>query len=143
MTATTITAPNPRLATPQSGTSRKLWRTGAQAGAGAAVATSAFAALADALGVSLKVSGESIPVAGFAQVTFVAAIVGTVLAVVLSRRAQRPMHTFVRTTVALTAISFVPDVLADAQTSTKLALAVSHVVAAAIVVPALASRLND
>lgn len=68
---------------------------------------------------------------------------GTVLAVVLSRRATRPQRTFVVTTVVLTALSIIPDVLADASTSTRFTLALSHVVAAAIVIPALASRLSD
>src|SRR2546425_596213 len=47
------------------------------------------------------------------------------------------------TLVALTTLSFVPDVLADAHVSTRLTLALTHVVAAAIVIPALASRLGD
>ena len=55
----------------------------------------------------------------------------------------RPRRTFVSTTLVLTALSFVPDVLADAQASTKLTLMLTHVVAAAIVIPALASRLAD
>ena len=50
---------------------------------------------------------------------------------------------FLITTMALTMLSFVPDVTADAHTATKVALALSHVVAAAIVIPALASRLTD
>jgi hypothetical protein len=61
----------------------------------------------------------------------------------LSRRANQPRRTFVRTTIALTLVSIVPDVLADAHTSTRLTLALTHVVAAAIVIPALASRLHD
>ena len=65
------------------------------------------------------------------------------MAVVLSRRAGRPRRTFLRTTIALTVLTFVPDVLADAPTGTRLALATSHVIAAAIVIPALASRLSD
>ena len=80
---------------------------------------------------------------GFAQVTFVAALIGTALAVVFARRATRPRHTFVITTIALTALSLVPDVLADAETATRFTLALTHVVAAAIVIPALASRLSD
>jgi hypothetical protein len=43
----------------------------------------------------------------------------------------------------LTALTFVPDVLADASASTRIALVVSHVLAAAIIIPALASRLHD
>jgi hypothetical protein len=90
-----------------------------------------------------RVGGEAIPLAGFAQITFVATVIGAVLASQFARRADRPRHTFLVTTVALTVVSFVPDVLADAQTSTKLALMVSHVVAAAIAIPLLASRLSD
>jgi len=82
-------------------------------------------------------------VLGFAQLTFVAAIIGTVMAVVMSQRATRPRPTFVITTLALTALSIIPDVAADAHTSTRLVLALKHVIAATIVIPALASRLAD
>ena len=146
MTATTtLTAPSVRRQPTQAAQpgTKKVWKTGAVAGLSASVATSVFAAVAHAFDVSLKVSGEAIPVAGFAQLTFIAAIIGTVLAVVLSRRARRPRHTFVTTTLALTALSVVPDVLADAQTATRVTLALSHVIAAAIIIPALASRLSD
>ena len=126
----------------QPGTTRTLWKTGAFAGVAAAVATTAVAVAADAADVSLKVGGESIPVIGFAQLTLIGALVGTILAVVLSHRARRPRRTFVITTVALTALSIVPDGFADAATATKLVLVLTHVVAAAIVIPALASRLR-
>ena len=141
MTAT-LTAPTTHRTTDTTTGNPRLVRTGVAAGVVAGAATSAFAAVVDAAGVSLKVGGEAIPVLGFAQVTFVAAMIGTLLAVVLRRRASNPQRTFVRTTVALTALSFVPDVLADAPNGTRLALAISHVVAAAIVIPALASRLS-
>jgi hypothetical protein len=135
MTATTtFTAPT---------TTKSVWRTGAAAGLSASVATMATAAVADAAGVGLEVAGESIPLIAFAQVTLVASIIGTVLAVVLSHRATRPRRTFVVTTVALTLASFVPDVLADAPASTRFLLALTHVVAAAIVIPALARRLEN
>jgi hypothetical protein len=38
-------------------------------------------------------------------------------------------------------LSFVPDVLADAGVATKILLMLTHVVAAAIVIPAVARRL--
>jgi peptidoglycan/LPS O-acetylase OafA/YrhL len=142
MTTTTITAPSARTATEQSST-KSLWKTGSVAGVAASVATLATAGIAQAIDVSLKVGGKAIPLLGFAQVTFVAAIIGTIIAVVLSHRANRPRRTFVTTTLALTAVSFVPDVFADAHTATKFALALTHVVAAAIVIPALSSRLTD
>jgi len=148
MTATTIlTAPATRRPVSEQvsppATTKQIRRTGLVAGAAAAVATSTTAAIASALDVSLHVSGKAIPVLGFAQLTFVAAIIGTVMAVVMSQRATRPRPTFVITTLALTALSIIPDVTADAHPSTRLVLALTHVIAATIVIPALASRLAD
>ena len=143
MTATTTFTAPARQAQPEPATAKPVWRTGMVAGVSASVATLAVAAVAQALDVSLEVGGKAIPLLGFSQLTFVASIIGTILAVVLSRRANRPKHTFVVTTIALTALSIVPDVLADAHTSTRFTLALTHVVAAAIVIPALASRLSD
>jgi hypothetical protein len=137
MTAT-LTAPTSTFTT-----TKQIRRTGLVAGLAASVATSTTAAVASAADVSLKVGGEAIPVIGFAQVTFVATIIGTVMAVVMTHRASRPRHMFVVSTVALTALSIVPDVTADALTSTRLLLALTHVIAASIVIPALASRLSD
>jgi hypothetical protein len=122
---------------------KPVWRPGIVAGVFASVATVAVAALAQAADVPLEVGGEDIPLAGFAQLTFVATMLGTLLAALVSRRARHPRHTFVVTTVALTILSIVPDVFADAQTATRVVLALSHVVAAAIVIPRLASRLSD
>ena len=146
MTATTTLTAGPTTLPARAShrsTAKQIRRTGAFAGLAASVATSTIAAVASALDVSLKVGGEAIPVIGFAQLTFVAAIIGTVMAVVMSHRARHPRHTFVVSTIALTALSIVPDVIADAQTATKLVLALTHVVAASIVIPALASRLTD
>src|SRR5262245_21125049 len=140
---TTQSPPLASIPTVNTPTNRPTWRRAAAVGAGAAAATTVFAAVAHAAGVSFEVGGEPIPAAGFAQVTFIATLIGAVLARQFARRADRPRHTFLVTTIALTVVSFVPDVLADAQTSTKLALMVSHVVAAAIAIPLLASRLSD
>jgi hypothetical protein len=50
----------------------------------------------------------------------------------------------VRTTVALTALSFIPDLLvAGAAAETRVTLMVTHLVAAAIFIPAIASRLDQ
>jgi hypothetical protein len=127
----------------RSARTRPVLRTGLVAGAAAAVATGAYAAIVHAAGVSFEVGGEAIPAVGFAQVTFVLSLVGIAIAAICARRAKHPARTFLRTTIALTMLSFVPDVLADASTSTRVALALSHVVAAAIVIPALSSRLAD
>ena len=142
MTATTLTTTSTLLQT-STQSSRQLRRVGAVAGLAASVATVGVAAAADAVGVPIEIGGESIPLVGFAQLTLFATVIGVVMASVMARRAAHARHTFVSTTLALTALSFVPDVLADAQTATKLTLMLTHVVAAAIVIPALASRLTD
>jgi hypothetical protein len=144
MTAT-LTTPitRPASGTQSAATRRPVLRTGLAYGLVAAAATTAVAGIAHAAGVSLDVSGKPIPLAGFAQITFVATMIGTLLAAVYARRAARPRHTFVVTTLVLTALSLIPDVLADAQVSTRTTLALTHVVAAAIVIPALAARLSE
>lgn len=67
-------------------------------------------------------------------------MVGLLLALVLTRVARHPRAAFVCTTVVLTALSMVPDVLADATSATKALLMLTHVVAAAIVIPAGGGR---
>ena len=118
----------------------RLWRTGLIAGVAAAAATSAVAAIAMAMSVSLETApGEAIPVIGFGQLTLFFTVVGILIARVIGRRARRPRSTFVRTTVVLTALSVVPDLLLSADSATKLTLVLTHLVAAAIVIPALCS----
>jgi len=114
---------------------------GAVATVVASVATSAVAAAGNAAGISLDISGAPIPVTGFATLTAIFSVVGLVLAAALARFARRPRTVFVRTTVVLTALSLVPDVLADAASGTKVLLMLTHLVAAAIVIPAVARRL--
>ncbi|MFG1925414.1 DUF6069 family protein [Cryptosporangium sp. NPDC048952] len=129
--------------TPATTTStRSMLVAGLAATAAASIATSAVAAAGSAAGISLDVSGAPIPVPGFASLTAVFSIVGLVLAAVLARFASHPRRAFVRTTVALTVLSLVPDLLADADPSTKALLMVTHLVAAAIVIPAVARRLR-
>jgi uncharacterized protein DUF6069 len=121
-----------------------VWRVGALASVVAVVLTTVFALVAKALDVSLEVDGEAIPIIGFAYITLLFAAVGTVLAVVLARRAKRPARTFVVTTVALTALSLVPPLATgDIDTSTRVTLSLAHLVAAAIVIPVLAARLSS
>ena len=122
---------------------RPLVRTGLFATVTASVATTVVAAVGHAAGISLDISGEPIPLWGFAQLTAIFSLIGVGLALVLARRAGSPRRTFVRTTVGLTVLSLVPDVIADATTGTIGLLMLTHLVAAAIVIPALASRLPE
>jgi hypothetical protein len=108
----------------------------------ASVATTVLAAVASAAGVSFADgTGASIPLAGFAQLTLVFSLVGVGIAAVLARRARRPRATFVRTAVALTALSFVPDLTFGFDAASAATLITLHTVAAVIVVPVLAGRL--
>jgi hypothetical protein len=134
----TITAPT-TTARPSFGS---FLLTGAGATVAAAVATSLVAAAGQAVGISTAISGLPIPVEGFATLTVMFSVVGLVIAAVLRRFARSPRTAWLRTTVALTALSLVPDALADADTSTKALLMLTHLVAAAIVIPAVARRLS-
>jgi hypothetical protein len=141
MTATTTPASNHDLILGAPTTSPRLLVPGLIAGAIAAAATSATVLVAHAAGVAVAVGGQQIPVAGFAQFVLVGALIGIALARAFSRRASRPRSTFVRTTVVLTAMSIVPDLLVQASSGSKLVLALTHLIAAAIIIPTLAARL--
>lgn len=107
----------------------------------AAAATSSVAAIAHAAGVSLAVGGAPIPIAGFATLTLMFSVLGIGIAAVLRRFAGQPRLAFVRTTIVLTALSLLPDLLASASVDTRITLMATHLVAAAIVIPAVAKRL--
>jgi hypothetical protein len=130
-----------KMAEPISAERRSLWKVGVTAGLVGAGATCLTAAVARAADVSLEIKGEPIPISAFAVLTFIGALLGVGLATLLSRRAAHPQLTFVRTTVVLTLASIVPDAYADTTAASKIVLAVAHLIAAAIIVPSIASRL--
>ena len=125
-----------------SSTRQSVWKHGVAAAVVASVATTVLAGVASAAGVSFADStGESIPVFAFPQLTVVFSLVGTAIASAMARKARRPRRTFVRTTVALTALSYVPDLTFGFGAASAATLITLHTVAAFIVVPALARRL--
>ena len=140
---TTTVIPNTSTTATATSHRRPVWRAGVVSGLVAAAATCLVVVIARAGDVAVAVQGERIPVVGFAQVTFVGALLGIGLAKLIARRASHPRNTFLRVTVALTALSIVPDVIADATVGTKFVLALTHVVAAGIIVPAIASRVSE
>jgi hypothetical protein len=140
------TIPVPTRTTPGASTPtverRPVWKHGVTAAVVASVATTALAAAASTAGVSFADStGASIPLAGFAQLTLIFSLVGVGIAAVMARKVRRPRRAFVRTTVALTVLSFVPDLTFGFDARSAAALITLHIVAAAIVVPTLAGRL--
>ncbi|MFG3690316.1 DUF6069 family protein [Micromonospora sp. NPDC047740] len=119
-----------------------VWKHGVAAAVVASVTTTVLAAVASAAGISFADStGASIPIAGFAQLTLLFSLAGVGIAAVMARKARRPRRTFVRTTVALIALSFVPDLTFGFDAGSAATLITLHIVAAAIVVPTLAGRL--
>jgi len=123
---------------------RRLAGTGLMATLAAMVATTLAAALARAVGVDFAVpdGGQTIPLAGFAVVTGFFSVLGIVIAAALLRWSARPAERFVWTAVTLTAISLVAPLLSGADTATTTALLGLHLVAAAVMIPALARSLR-
>jgi hypothetical protein len=120
----------------QSSRIRPLIRAAALGGVAGAVATMLVAAVARAADVSLEIDGKAIPVAGFATMTLLGAVLGFGLAVALKRRGR-----FVAVCSVLTAASLIPSITQPDDTATKVVLVVTHLVAAAVIVPMLARQL--
>jgi hypothetical protein len=142
MTATLLPQPRTVSETPDQ-TTPSLWRTGLTAGVLGALATTAIAVVASAAGVRFEVEGEASPMAGYAQMTMIGAVLGVVLAKALGRWASDPARTFVRAAAALTALSCVPDVTMGFDAASAATLIAAHVVAAVIIVPRLADALSQ
>jgi hypothetical protein len=126
--------------------SAPVWRVGVVSGIVAAIGAELFADVSKALGASLEVGPtaakmEPIPFGGFAVATAMWVAVGTVLAMVLARFVKHPTRPFLVTTLALTAVSMAFPLTTTASGATKAVLCVSHLIVAAIVIPALATRL--
>ncbi|GAA1072245.1 DUF6069 family protein [Tsukamurella spumae] len=119
-----------------------LWRHGLAAAVGASIVTTAIAAIASGAGVTFAgPDGASIPLLGFAQLTLVFSLIALGIAAVLARRARRPRATFVRVCAGLLVLSFVPDLTFGFDGASAAVLILTHIAAAAIVVPVLARRL--
>jgi hypothetical protein len=131
-------------------TTGPVWRVGAVAAVAGAVVTELFALAARAIDIPMdagSIGGDTaaeIPVGGFAMGVVMSTVIGTVLALALARWARRPARTFVATAVVLTAVSMAGPIGAGATaTATQVVLGLSHLVAAAIVIPPLARRLAE
>ena len=141
MSTITTASPDTTVKHPVSLLTRTLPRATASAGVLAAAATTAGAGALRAAGVPLAVHG-SIPLAAFAQITFVGAVSGGVLLAVLIRIGSASRQRFVRIAAGLTVLScIVPVAFADT-TASKAALVVLHLLAAAITVPVLARHAD-
>ena len=135
----------PTRTTPNASTSAErqpVWKHGVASAIVASVATTVLAAIASAAGVSFADrAGASIPIAGFAQLTLVFSFIGVGIAAVMARKARQPRTIFMRTAVALTVLSFIPDLTFGFNAGAAATLITLHTVAAAIVIPTVAKRL--
>ena len=139
--STVTTSPDITVKHAPSRLTNTLARATISVGALAAGATTAGAGVLRAAGVPLAVHGK-IPLAGFAEITFIGAVIGGVLLAVLNRRSSAPRQRFVRITTGLIALSCVaPAAFADTAAS-RIALVALHLVAAAIIVPVLAQHAD-
>ena len=124
---------------------RRLAVTGVVATLAAMTATTLGAALARAAGVDFAVpdgGDEVIPLGGFTVVTGFFSLVGVVIAAVLLRFSARPATRFVWTAVSLTALSMIPPLIAGGDAATTVTLVGLHLVAAAVMIPALTRSLR-
>jgi hypothetical protein len=123
---------------------RGLVTTGLLATLAALAATTLAAALARAVGADFAIpaGGETIPLPGFAVVTGLFSIIGVVIAAALLRWSAHPAARFRWTALTLTALSFVPPLIAGANTGTTIALLGLHLVPAAVMIPTLTRSLH-
>lgn len=134
---TAITVPTTTDVRTAAGTRVPTWKSGLGTGVLAAAVTTVVAVALRAAGVPLEIAGEEIPILAFAQMVLLCTVVG----IVIARRTQA--STFVKAAVVLTALSVIPDLAADTGTASKVGLIVTHVVAAAVVIPRLARPQAD
>ena len=123
---------------------------GAIAAAAGAIVLYAYGTLAQALDVPMRAGevgasqAQAITPASFAAGVVFCTAAGTILAMVLARRAANPARAFLRTSLILVAVSLVfPLAASHTATSTRLTLALGHLIAAAVVIPIITGRLTQ
>ncbi len=129
-------------------TTQAILRTGGLGILIAGVANTVLGLGSRAAGVAMAVKGfgadvrESIPFFAYFVSSVFGGVIGLLL-LLLMKRAGARKKTFYIVTGILTVISFVSPLTADASTGTKIVLELMHIVAAAIIIPALARGLKD
>jgi len=143
-----MTAPQPVRTHRSALATRPLWLVGLAATVAGAAVTALVAAVARAADVPLEVASssdaapEAIPVSGVAVLVVICGIVGVVMALGTNRWATRPARAFVVATTVLTAVSLVTPLIAEnATTATRVVLELTHLAAAATIIPPIAYQL--
>lgn len=122
-----------------------VWPRGLVATAIAAVVTTLMAVIAKAAGVDFGSSLGDVPLSAFPMLTVYCSLIGIIIAEVMIRVARMPRSTFQITMIVLTGLSLVPDVLPVFEFDLTFVgfLCLTHVVAAGIVVPMIALRMEE
>lgn len=126
---------------------RRMWMVGAIAAVVASVVVVILVAIAEAAGVPMEVAENStkppehIPLPGYAMVILGSTLVGLLLASAFARWTPRPRLTFVIVALVLTAVSLAFPATTTATTATKVILEITHVIPAALIIPAIAAHL--
>jgi hypothetical protein len=111
---------------------RVTWKRGLATGLVAAVAVTVIAGAFQAAGATLRLTDGALPLLSFGQLVLLSTVVG----IVIARHTSRT--TFYRVTVAMTVLSCGPDLALGDGFVSKAGLVLTHVVAAAIIIPRLA-----
>jgi hypothetical protein len=142
------TGPDAALVRGGRSTGRPLWQVGLAAALVAVAATVMVYVAARAVGVPMELTEvfddefARMPVMNMAWGALLeGGVVGTALATACRRWSRCPRSYFVALAMTGLIASFALPVTSDASTATKVVLAISHVIVAIIVVPALAMAL--
>jgi hypothetical protein len=128
---------------------RPVWQVSYLSGLAASVAVEAWGLIARAAGVPMKAAGlgshhaTAVTVGMFAMGTMVVIFWFTFAVILIARFAKNPKRAYLRTALPLLALSLVvPLTAADTAMSTRLTLAAAHLIAGAVIIPAVAWRLS-
>ena len=128
---------------------RPVWLVNYLAALAASVAVEVWGLIWRAAGVPMRVAspGSShatvITVGMFAMGTMVVTFWFTFVLILIARFARHPRRVYLRTVLPLLVLSLAtPITAADTATSTKIVLAIAHLIAGAIIIPVVAWRLR-
>jgi hypothetical protein len=150
MPATSASAPRTSAAPSAAFLARRpVWQVSYLSGLAASVAVEAWGLAARAAGVPMRAAGlgshhaTPVTVGMFAMGTMVVVFWFTFAVAAIARFAKNPERAYRAAALPLLALSLaVPLTAADTAASTKLTLAAAHLIAGAIIIPAVAWRLS-
>jgi uncharacterized protein DUF6069 len=129
---------------------RSLGRVGVTATVAAAAIAEAFSLAARGLGVSMRAAdpgaaaAKAIPVGGIGMAVLMNAAAGLLVAAALARWAKAPAKTFAVVATTYATLSLLgPAFAAHTHLTTKLVLAVAHVIAAVVIIPPVTAALRQ